>query len=505
MSPGGVEGRGPKCRPVDSNGPDGYPRSVPLPQPAQPRLICPGGCGSWKTAAFSHQDDEPQDSPYDGAMAARLKTHSVLDILPPLTSAEIERATERAVLYGQTLPIEVLDGTIVHGLEEYEGCVAAGIAPRLTKVSAPACLVEYVIRRLPRHLSTLDRAVIAVLAEETYKALGRSRMREAGRLGGTLRGKGPRTARDPFGHENWFEVAAHVCGTTPGAVKRLATIRRSAPDVFDAVRTRKLVILRDARDLAHALPTVKARAKVLALRQKHPSLPVADVMRSERAPLPVTASKGESWAVYEGKMENEGRRILDESIDLCIADIVYGHVEMAAEVAKLSKRVLVNGGLLAIIAGHEVLDTMNAVAQHLTPIAVGSYHFRGNTRKTWHGPVQRFDGLPVLFFGKGKARPIAHLVFVSEQREKTWFSWQKNLDATLDLLRSCASPGSRVLDPCCGSATTGEAALRHGCEFVGIDVDPKAVRTSRARLNEVERELTTTRAKPLRLVAGRLH
>jgi len=197
-------------------------------------------------------------------------------------------------------------------------------------------------------------------------------------------------------------------------------------------------------------------------------------------------------------MEREGKRILDGSIDLCVADIVYGHVEMAAEVAKLSKRVLANGGVLALIAGHEVLDAINAAAEHLTPIAVGAYYLRGNTTKRWPGPVQRIDSLPVMFFAKGKARSIRHLAFVSEQKEKTWFGWQKNLDATLDLVTSVVEPGARVLDPCCGSATTGEAALRHGCQFIGIDVDQKAVRTSRARLNEVARELAAARGEPNR-------
>ena len=49
--------------------------------------------------------------------------------------------------------------------------------------------------------------------------------------------------------------------------------------------------------------------------------------------------------------------------------------------------------------------------------------------------------------------------------------------------------GSRVLDPCCGGGTTGEAALRAGCEFIGIDIDPNAVASTRARLAQAEREL----------------
>ena len=37
------------------------------------------------------------------------------------------------------------------------------------------------------------------------------------------------------------------------------------------------------------------------------------------------------------------------------------------------------------------------------------------------------------------------------------------------IVLSCSSKGDTVLDPFCGSATTGVAALRHGRNFVGID------------------------------------
>jgi DNA modification methylase len=57
------------------------------------------------------------------------------------------------------------------------------------------------------------------------------------------------------------------------------------------------------------------------------------------------------------------------------------------------------------------------------------------------------------------------------------------------------------MDPCCGSGTTGEAALRHGCAFVGIDVDPEAIRAASARLVQVEHELAPTGDGP-RLAKG---
>lgn len=425
----------------------------------------------------------------------KIKAHPALSILPTLTKAEIDRAADRVRLYGQKQKIETLDGAIVGGLEEHEGCLAAGIKPKLTPIKKPSCIVEYVLRQLPRNFTGLDRAVIAVLAEEMYKVTGRARMRDAGRIGGKL--KGPRTVREPFGHENWYETAARVVGTTPGAVKRLATLRRIAPDVFDAVRDRKLTMLREARDLAHALPTREARSKVLALRKKHPSLPVArliaDVMRAERPRLSTASppeANGHGWVVYEGPLAKVGGRIPDKTIDLVHADIVYGHVDMAEEIAKLAKRVLVDGGFLAMIAGHDVLDTMNGVAKHLTPIAIGAYHVLGGAARR-PGPVQRVDVLPVLIFGKGRVRQIAHLAFIGEREheEAKRHSWQKDVATTRNLIASMVPRGSRVLDPCCGTGTTGIAAIEHGCEFIGIDVDPDAVKMSRARLAAAEMEL----------------
>jgi len=434
-----------------------------------------------------------------------LKAHRFLEILPGLTKPEVEAVTERVRLYGQREAVETVDGEVVSGWGEYQACLALGVKPNITRVPSPACLIEYVCRRnVGRHFSTLDRACIAVLAQEQWKVVALDRKRRGGKLGAERAWKGSGTENPiPFDGERWFEQAARMLGTTAGAVKRLAHLRLHAPDVFEAVRARKLTVLREARDLAHALKSKKARAKVLALRVKHPGVPVgrlvADVMRSERPAIEGSPSeRGESWVVYEGSLKQESKRIPDATIDLVHADIIYGSAEMAEDVAKVAKRVLVEDGLLALIAGHQVFDVLNAVAKHLVPVAIGAYHVKGNTKRKWTGPVQRVDSLPVLIFGKAKVRQIAHLAFVSELKEESWHGWQKNVDATTDLIASMTPPGSRVLDPCCGSGTTGVAALAHGCQFVGIDSDKDAVKTSRARLVEAEGRKGRSPVVPLR-------
>ena len=40
----------------------------------------------------------------------------------------------------------------------------------------------------------------------------------------------------------------------------------------------------------------------------------------------------------------------------------------------------------------------------------------------------------------------------------------------LDHILSWSNPGDLVLDPMCGSGTTGKMALLHGRDFIGIDI-----------------------------------
>lgn len=45
-----------------------------------------------------------------------------------------------------------------------------------------------------------------------------------------------------------------------------------------------------------------------------------------------------------------------------------------------------------------------------------------------------------------------------------------------------AIPAKRILDPFAGSGAVGVSALRHGREFVGIEIDPRHAKNARARL-----------------------
>lgn len=422
-------------------------------------------------------------------------------------------------MYGQRQPIETVDGKIVAGLEEYQACVAAGISPKITPINTPDDLVEYVVRtNIPRHLSVLERACIGVLARERWQGLAHDRKREGARIGGSSRAKLRVGASRSFEGERWFEQAARVLGTTARAIKTLGQIHRHQPDVFEAVRTRKVTMIRDVVDLAK-LPGEEDRAEALRRFQitqtrsgQGPRLPMCqhvwDLRREKDQSALLEDDAGthasNRWVVHEGALEKVGARIEAASIDAMIADIPYGDLSVARGVAMLAARVLRPGAVVVLINGVEAqnLPVLNVVAEHLSYVAIGAVHLKNTApqnrlqgrlpRMVAGGSIVHVDVRPVFFFARGEklARPISHLHYSSEQREKTLHTWQKDLESTLDILKAIVEPGSRVLDPVCGSGTTGEAALRHGCAFVGIDIDPKAVRISRARLAQVEKHVT---------------
>ena len=58
--------------------------------------------------------------------------------------------------------------------------------------------------------------------------------------------------------------------------------------------------------------------------------------------------------------------------------------------------------------------------------------------------------------------------------------------AVCDWLLSCLPPGSTVLDPFCGSAAIGEAALRRGCRYVGIEISDEIARMAARRMTKAE-------------------
>ena len=66
--------------------------------------------------------------------------------------------------------------------------------------------------------------------------------------------------------------------------------------------------------------------------------------------------------------------------------------------------------------------------------------------------------------------------------ERTGYATQKPLKLLERLLLPVTNPGDLVVDPCCGSGTTAEAARMLDCRFAVMDMNPEAVAVTLNRL-----------------------
>ena len=60
---------------------------------------------------------------------------------------------------------------------------------------------------------------------------------------------------------------------------------------------------------------------------------------------------------------------------------------------------------------------------------------------------------------------------------------QKPLYLLERIIQAASRPGDLVLDPFCGSGTTGVAAVRHGRKFIGMELSEEYIELSRKRIN----------------------
>lgn len=108
-------------------------------------------------------------------------------------------------------------------------------------------------------------------------------------------------------------------------------------------------------------------------------------------------------------------------------------------------------------------------------LAMGmGYHYRG-----------RHELVCFLEKGKRKLNDLGIADVIPVKRVIGGYPTEKPVELLSILVSQSTSKGELVVDPFCGSASTGEAALRLDRRFVGGDVSDKAIEAGRARLDAV--------------------
>lgn len=174
------------------------------------------------------------------------------------------------------------------------------------------------------------------------------------------------------------------------------------------------------------------------------------------------------------------------TVDLIFTDPPYGKEWLDAwtELADLAVKALVPGGLVVAYSGQYWLpETMARLAAELDYFWCYAITHNGAFFQHRERHIQ-CAWKPLLVYRKaGDHPPPWHKDAVSEgQREKSDHEWQQAEVEAAYWIGKLTAPGSLIVDPFLGGATTAVAATKLGRRFLGCDIDKLRIAKGEERL-----------------------
>lgn len=262
--------------------------------------------------------------------------HPLASIFPPMSAEEYARFADSIAQDGLLDPITLYEGKILDGRHRQRACDERGVEARYQEWD-PSCEItplEWVIARNlhRRQLTTAQKAALAVEVKDKLAEAARERMRDGGRKGGQVAGRGRPIGGGPNEHTPIRSrvVAAKQFGVGAKSVERVDAIRRRDDTVFERLKTgeitiatgQKLVGIHDPGGHSKTRPSRPRNAKA--------------ALQNALAPLRAYA-KGWTDEKLDGIFPNDARRLLKQVQEV---DAVLFEIERGLEVRSIKSRAL---------------------------------------------------------------------------------------------------------------------------------------------------------------------
>lgn len=201
--------------------------------------------------------------------------------------------------------------------------------------------------------------------------------------------------------------------------------------------------------------------------------------------------------VYAGDAHKKGRNIDSNSVDMVFTDPPYPlkYLHLYRWLGRFALRVLKPGGWLFVYGGAQtspqMVNLLNrpGLEYFWTDVLthVGAYP------RIWYKKLMS-GYKPVFIFTKGpfvKETLKWRSTITRNERDKNFHVWGQGAAYPAKIIDMLTPPGGLVVDPFCGGGTTLAAAKGLGRQYVGIDLDPEAVKITLERLAVVEERQMT--------------
>jgi site-specific DNA-methyltransferase (adenine-specific) len=213
--------------------------------------------------------------------------------------------------------------------------------------------------------------------------------------------------------------------------------------------------------------------------------------REEQKQADVLIANDDRIDLHVAPMAEAASRVEAESVDFIVTDPPYPkeYLGVYEDLATFALHALKPGGSLLCMVGQSYLPEIIA-----TLAAKLKYHWTlayltpgGQATQLWERKINTF-WKPILWFTKGKYAGdwIGDVAgSKTNDNDKRHHHWGQSESGMCDLMERFLYPNMTVCDPCLGGGTTGVCALRLGCRFLGLDIDPACIEKSQRRLATV--------------------
>jgi 16S rRNA G966 N2-methylase RsmD len=238
----------------------------------------------------------------------------------------------------------------------------------------------------------------------------------------------------------------------------------------------------------------EAPGRLLTLNNAEKLARKAEWERKYAAMEPASASAGERWELRQGDFADVLGELEPESVDMVLTDPPYttDFVREWGRLGEACARVLKPGAVAVFYQGDMYLpDALAQLGEHLAWVWHVTLVQDGREPKL-RGRLVNNGHRDVLVLSKGAYEPRRWLrdtvrSSLAEAADKKHHPWQQSAVAPQYLVDILCPDGGLVVDPCCGSATFGLAALasQRRPRFLGVELDPQVLAIAAERLAQV--------------------
>lgn len=177
-----------------------------------------------------------------------MESHEATNLLPMMTDDEYAALMADIREHGQREPIVLWQGKILDGRNRWRACSELSLVPKTRQWDGSGSPTAYVLslNLSRRHLSTSQRAAVAVealpLFEEEAKerqraAVARANAEQPKRADDSVKANLPELKPDPRPAHQARDDAAQIVGVSPRYVSDAKKLKAEAPDLFEEVKS----------------------------------------------------------------------------------------------------------------------------------------------------------------------------------------------------------------------------------------------------------------------------